>query len=84
MTKHLRADGGFRGAADASLNVKDGNLRPALASIPSAIDYLGGPSRAKFYSDLLPRLDIVRFGGRTFVTFESLDRLIAAHRQSAR
>jgi hypothetical protein len=54
-------------------------LRPALADISGAIDYLGGPSRSKFYADLLPLLDVVRFGGRTFVTVESLDRLIASN-----
>jgi hypothetical protein len=59
-------------------------LRPALADIPAALRYLGSPSRAKFYQDLLPNLDVIKFGVRTFVTYESLDRLIAAHRQSAR
>jgi hypothetical protein len=59
------------------------SLRRALADIPGAIEYLGGPSRSKFYADLLPRLDVVRFGKRTFVTVESLDRLIAANRQPA-
>jgi hypothetical protein len=59
-------------------------MRPALASIPIAIDYLGKPSRSKFYADLLPLLDVVRFGNRTFVTIESLDRLIAANRRVAR
>jgi hypothetical protein len=58
-------------------------LKPALAAIPGAIDYLGGPSRSKFYADLLPHLDIVRFGKRTFVTIESLDRLIAGNLQPA-
>lgn len=58
-------------------------LKPALADIPSAISYLGKPSRSKFYADLLPNLDIVRFGTRTFVTIASLDRLIAANQQSA-
>jgi hypothetical protein len=58
-------------------------LKPALADIPSAINYLGKPSRSKFYADLLPYLDIVRFGTRTFVTIESLDRLIATNRQPA-
>jgi hypothetical protein len=58
-----------------------GGLRPALADIRGAIDYLGRPSRSKFYADLLPHLNIVRFGARTFVTVASLDRLIASHRQ---
>jgi hypothetical protein len=58
-------------------------LRPALASIRGACQYLGEPSRAKFYADLLPQLDVVKFGARTFVTVESLDRLIAANRRPA-
>jgi hypothetical protein len=58
-------------------------LKPALASIPGACQYLGDPSRSKFYADLLPQLDIIKFGTRTFVTVESLDRLIAANRQLA-
>jgi hypothetical protein len=58
-------------------------LRPALASIRGACQYLGDPSRAKFYADLLPLLDVVKFGARTFVTVESLDRLIAAKRRPA-
>ena len=58
-------------------------LRRALASIRGACQYLGEPSRAKFYADLLPLLDVVKFGARTFVTVESLDRLIAANRRSA-
>lgn len=59
-------------------------LQPALASIDNARRYLGDPSRAKFYADILPELDIVKFGTRTFVTVASLDRLIAAHRQPAK
>jgi hypothetical protein len=82
MTKHLRAEGLARGKTDAAPTVAVASLRPALADIPGAIDYLGKPSRSKFYADLLRHLDIVRFGSRTFVTIESLDRLIAAHRQS--
>ena len=80
MTKHIRADGQTREklkAADA------GSLQPALASIPGAIVYLGGPSRSKFYADILPRLDVVKFGTRTFVTVASLDRLIARHQKPA-
>jgi hypothetical protein len=56
--------------------------QPALASIPAALRYLGSPSRSKFYADLLPQLEVVRFGSRTFVTYKSLDSLIARHRQS--
>jgi hypothetical protein len=80
MSNHMRADGRARGNAEI---VAVTSLRPALADIPGAIEYLGGPSRSKFYADLLPRLDVVRFGNRTFVTLESLDRLIAANRQPA-
>jgi hypothetical protein len=42
---------------------------------------LGDPSRAKFYADILPKLDVVKLGARTMVTVESLDRLIAASRR---
>ena len=58
-------------------------LSPALASIPDACRYVGGPSRAKFYADILPLLDVVKLGGRTMVTVESLDRLIATIRRPA-
>jgi hypothetical protein len=40
---------------------------------------LGNIGRSKFYSDLLPELDVVKFGTRTFITLESLDRLITAN-----
>ena len=78
--KHRRADGSVRGKPDT---IAVTPLRPALADIPAAIDYLGGPSRSKFYADLLPLLDVVRFGNRTFVTVESLDRLIADNHRAA-
>jgi hypothetical protein len=83
MTKHVRVDRCAKGKTEAAHAVQVAALRPALADIPSAIDYLGKPSRSKFYADLLPHLDIVRFGSRTFVTIESLDRLIANYRQPA-
>ena len=76
MAKHLQADGGLR---DKPETLPVAALRPALAGIPVAIEYLGKPSRSKFYADILPKLDVVRFGGRTFVTIASLDRLIAAN-----
>jgi hypothetical protein len=60
-----------------------GQLTPALVDVPGARTYLGGPSRAKFYADLLPQLDVVKFGVRTFVTVESLDRLIAKNTRRA-
>jgi hypothetical protein len=58
----------------ASMNVS--TLQPALASIPNACRYLGDLSRSRIY-ELLPRLEIVKIGNRTFVTVASLDRLIA-------
>ena len=58
-------------------------LKPALASIPNACRYLGDLSRSRIY-ELMPVLDVVRIGGRTFITIESLDRLIAANRSVAR
>jgi hypothetical protein len=42
----------------------DGLLKPALASIQTACKYLGGVSRAKFYSDILPELETVHVGAR--------------------
>jgi hypothetical protein len=62
------------------------SLKPALASIPNAINHFGGISRSKFYSDILPLLQTVKFGARRFVVVESMDRLIAerARMQCAR
>ena len=59
-------------------------VRPALASIPNACRYLGDLSRSKFYADILPRLDVVKLGNRTFATLESLDRVVAANRRPPR
>lgn len=56
-------------------------LRPAIASIPGSRHYLGGIGASKFYADILPFLDVVKIGTRTFVTFESLDRFIEASRR---
>jgi hypothetical protein len=53
-------------------------VRPALLSIPTACEYLGGLSRAKFYADILPFLETVKFGNRNLVVLASLDRLIAS------
>jgi hypothetical protein len=53
-------------------------LRPALASIPIACNYMGGISRAKFYSDVLPLLETVHIGSRHFVVVTSMDRLISS------
>jgi hypothetical protein len=52
-------------------------LKPALASIPDAAKYMGGISRSKFYTDVLPLLQTVNFGTRRFVVVQSMDRLIA-------
>jgi len=52
-------------------------LKPALASIPDACTYMGGISRAKFYTDILPELDTIHLGARHFVVVGSLDRYIA-------
>jgi hypothetical protein len=41
---------------------------------------MGGPSRSKFYADILPLLDTVKFGSRNFVVVMSMDRLIEARR----
>jgi hypothetical protein len=57
-------------------------LKPALASIEASCGYMGGVSRAKFYADILPLLEIVKLGTRTFVVVESMDRLIEANRSS--
>jgi hypothetical protein len=76
MSKYIKADGRARGKEPAA------GRDPALTNIDGAIDYLGKPSRSKFYADLLPQLDVVKFGARTMVTVASLDRLIAAHRRS--
>jgi hypothetical protein len=57
----------------------NGDLRPALASIPNACRYLGGVSRAKFYQNILTELESVKLGGRRFVTVASLDQFITSH-----
>jgi hypothetical protein len=44
---------------------------------------MGGVSRAKFYADILPKLETVKLGSRNFVLVSSMDRLIAASRQRA-
>jgi hypothetical protein len=58
-------------------------LKPVLASINAARAYMGGPSRSKFYADILPLLDTVKFGNRNFVVVKSMDRLIEARRSEA-
>jgi hypothetical protein len=56
-------------------------LKPTLASIKSACEYMGGISRAKFYADILPLLETVKFGSRNLVVVSSMDRLIEANRR---
>ena len=53
-------------------------LKPALASINEARRYMGGPSRAKFYADILPLLESIYFGKRHFILVASMDKEIAA------
>jgi len=55
-------------------------LKPVLASISAARAYMGGLSRSKFYADILPLLETVKFGNRNFVIVMSMDRLIEARR----
>lgn len=83
VTKRCPADGSACRQPEALPSIAVASLRPALASIPGACRYLGDPSRAKFYADLLPELDVVKLGARTFVTIESLDRLVALNTQPA-
>jgi hypothetical protein len=79
MKKQVRADGVPRGRTEVVATVVAVNsLRPALASVPNACRYLGELSRSRLY-ELMPRLDVVHIGARTFITLESLDRLIAAN-----
>jgi hypothetical protein len=58
------------------------SLRPALASIEDSCAYLGGIGRAKFYSDILPKLETIKLGRRNFVVVASMDRLIETGRRS--
>jgi len=58
-------------------------LKPALASIKTSCEYMGGVSRSKFYSDVLPKLETVKLGGRNFVVIASMDKLIEANRRRA-
>ena len=60
-----------------------GPLKPALASILDACTYMGGVSRAKFYADILPKLETVKLGRRNFVVVASMDRLIETSRRPA-
>jgi hypothetical protein len=51
-------------------------LKPALCSIETGCEYVGGLSRSKFYADILPLLETVKFGGRNMIVVASMDRLI--------
>jgi hypothetical protein len=58
-------------------------LKPALASINNAREYMGNPSRSKFYADILPLLETIKFNEndkRRWVVVASMDRLIDARR----
>jgi hypothetical protein len=68
------------GQKTGQVGVHVADVHPALFSHANARGYLGDPSASKYFADLLPELDIVRFGRRSFVTRESLDRLIDRHR----
>jgi hypothetical protein len=80
MITNLQADGRTIGNTKASRILTIPRLRPALVSIPGACRYLGDLSRSRLY-ELMPQLDVVRIGARTFLTIASLDRLINANRQ---
>lgn len=56
-----------------ALVARDAVLKPALASIKAACEYMGGISRAKFYADILPHLETVKLGNRRFVVVRSMD-----------
>jgi hypothetical protein len=76
------AAGRHRGAGEVAPAVDVAPLQPALASITVACRYLGGISRSRLY-ELMPELDVVRLGARTFIALESLNRLIAANTRLA-
>lgn len=57
-------------------------VKPALMSIKDSGSYLGGLCRASIYN-FKSDLDWVKIGGRSFITVESLDRLIARGRVNA-
>lgn len=60
-----------------------GEIKPALISINDGCKYLGGISRAKFYSDILPQVESVLLDKRRFITVSSLDRLIQKNTSEA-
>ncbi len=57
-------------------------LKPALASIEVGRKYMGGMSRSKFYADILPLLETVKFGNRNMIVVASMDRVIASRSKS--
>ena len=66
--------------SDTTACLPVGELRPAITSLTDARRYLGGIGETTFYRDFLPKLEIVEFGRRKFVTVSSLDRVIAEHK----
>ena len=60
------------------VTLEDIKLKPALASVADACAYLGGISRAKFYLDVLPKLDTIKLGGRRLILVASLDKFIGS------
>ena len=61
-------------------------LKPALASIDTGRKYLGDPSKSKFYADILPDLETIKFNEndkRKWIIVASMDRLIEARRTAA-
>jgi hypothetical protein len=82
MKNDVRTDGLPPGKTGVASLVAITPLRPALASIREACRYLGDLSRSRLY-ELMPHLDVVHIGARSFVTVESLDRLISVNRRTA-
>ncbi len=64
-------------------HVTAGALKPALVSINVCCEYMGGISRSKFYTDVLPLLETVKLGGRNLIVVASIDRLIASRSKKA-
>jgi hypothetical protein len=66
-----------RDLAEKAFRMKQSTMpKPALMSINDACRYLGGISRAKFYADILPRLESVHIDKRHMIVVASMDRLI--------
>ncbi len=76
VDKNGHCNGAMVMQAEAEVKTTE-RLKPPLASIPEACKYLGGVSRAKFYADILPKLDTIHLGARHFVVVASMDVFIA-------